>query len=96
MVQILLPPLSKKPKIKFLGFFFISLFILAFSIIQMPPGIPVATVGVNGAKNAAILAVEILALNDVALATKYAKFKASLKEKIVKANQELKKVNFPN
>ena len=66
------------------------------SIIQMPPGIPVATVGVNGAKNAAILAVEILALNDVALATKYAKFKASLKEKIVKANQELKKVNYKN
>lgn len=66
------------------------------SIIQMPPGIPVATVGVNGAKNAAILAVEILALNDEALATKYAKFKASLKEKIVKANQELKKVNYKN
>lgn len=66
------------------------------SIIQMPPGIPVATVGVNGAKNAAILAVEILALNDETLATKYAKFKASLKEKIVKANQELKKVNYKN
>src|SRR5574344_209191 len=47
------------------------------SIIQMPPGIPVATMGVNGAKNAAILAVSILALSNSDLAAKYANFKES-------------------
>lgn len=62
------------------------------SIIQMPPGIPVATVGVNGAQNAAILAVEMLALSDKAVADKLAAHKAGLKEKIVKANAELAKV----
>lgn len=62
------------------------------SIIQMPPGIPVATVGVNGAQNAAILAVEMLALSDKAVAEKLAAYKAGLKEKIVKANAELAKV----
>lgn len=62
------------------------------SIIQMPPGIPVATVGVNGAQNAAILAAEMLALSDEKLAVKMAEHKSSLKEKIVKANAELAKV----
>lgn len=62
------------------------------SIIQMPPGIPVATVGVNGAQNAAILAVEMLALSDKEVAEKLAAYKAGLKEKIVKANAELAKV----
>ena len=66
------------------------------SIIQMPPGIPVATVGVNGAKNAAILAVEILALNNSDLALKYADFKLKLKNKVVKANEELQKVKYKN
>ena len=51
------------------------------SIIQMPPGIPVATVGVNGAQNAAILAVEMLALADEALAKRLEQYKDSLKEK---------------
>ena len=64
------------------------------SIIQMPPGIPVATVGVNGAQNAAILAVEMLALNDVALAERLAAYKEGLKQKIVKANAELKEVKY--
>lgn len=64
------------------------------SIIQMPPGIPVATVGVNGAQNAAILAVEMLALSDETLSEKLMKYKISLKDKIVHANTELKEVSF--
>ena len=63
-----------------------------YSIIQMPPGIPVATVAINGAMNAAILAVQILALADSELATKFADYKTGLKNKIVKANEELKEV----
>lgn len=64
------------------------------SIIQMPPGIPVATVGVNGAQNAAILAAEMLALADSDLDKKLTAYKEGLKEKIVKANAELKEVKF--
>ena len=64
------------------------------SIIQMPPGIPVATVGVNGAQNAAILAAEMLALSDETLAQKLRDYKQGLKEKIVKANAELKEVKY--
>ena len=64
------------------------------SIIQMPPGIPVATVGVNGAQNAAILAVEMLALGDDALAERLAAYKEGLKQKIVKANADLKEVKY--
>ena len=63
------------------------------SIIQMPPGIPVATVGVNGALNAAILAAQMIALSDKALAEKLAAYKENLKTKIVKANEELAAVN---
>lgn len=64
------------------------------SIIQMPPGIPVATVGVNGALNAAILAAEMLALSDKELAEKLKAYKHGLKEKIVKANAELSQVKY--
>ncbi|MCD4732457.1 MAG: 5-(carboxyamino)imidazole ribonucleotide mutase [Bacteroidales bacterium] len=64
------------------------------SIVQMPPGIPVATVSINGARIAAILAVQILATADDQLANKVAGFKAELKEKIVKANEELAKVEY--
>ena len=64
------------------------------SIVQMPPGIPVATMGVNGAQNAAILAVEMLALSDEALALKMKNYKESLKGKIIKANMELAEVKF--
>jgi 5-(carboxyamino)imidazole ribonucleotide mutase len=64
------------------------------SIIQMPPGIPVATVGVNGAQNAAILAAEMLALSDTELAAKLRDYKLGLKDKIVKANEELKEVKY--
>lgn len=63
------------------------------SIIQMPPGIPVATVGTNAAMNAAILAVEIIALSDAALAERFDAYRASLSGKIVKANEELAKIN---
>ena len=64
------------------------------SIIQMPPGIPVATVGVNGAMNAAILAAEMLALADEKLAEKMAAYKAGLGAKIEKANAELAEVKY--
>ena len=59
------------------------------SIVQMPPGIPVATVGVNGAMNAAILAAQILATADSDIAARLANYKARLGEKIEKANQQL-------
>jgi len=65
-----------------------------YSIIQMPPGIPVATVGINAAQNAAILATQMIALTDAKVADKLAAYKESLKEKIVKANEELHKVEF--
>jgi 5-(carboxyamino)imidazole ribonucleotide mutase len=64
------------------------------SIIQMPPGIPVATVGVNGAQNAAILAVEMLALGDEQLAQRLAEYKTGLKAKIEKANKELADIKY--
>jgi len=64
------------------------------SIIQMPPGIPVATVGVNAAQNAALLAVEILALSDTALAQRLADYKQGLKQKVEKANRDLAEVKY--
>ncbi|MCQ2360450.1 MAG: 5-(carboxyamino)imidazole ribonucleotide mutase [Paludibacteraceae bacterium] len=64
------------------------------SIVQMPPGIPVATVGINGAMNAGILAVQILAVSDDKLQKEFAAFKENLKKKIEKANAELKEVKF--
>ena len=54
------------------------------SIVQMPPGIPVATVGINAGYNAALLAVQMLALSDQALAKRFSEFKDSLSGKIVK------------
>ena len=64
------------------------------SIIHMPPGIPVATVGVNAAQNAAILATEIIALSDEAVAAKIDAWKAGLGKKIEKANEDLKEVKY--
>lgn len=64
------------------------------AIVQMPPGIPVATVGIDGAQNAGILAAQIMAIADKELAGKLASFKESLKNKIVKANEDLKNVNY--
>jgi 5-(carboxyamino)imidazole ribonucleotide mutase len=65
-----------------------------FSILQMPPGIPVATVGVNAAQNAGILAAQIIATGDPAILEEVVKYKASLKKKIVQANEELQKVKY--
>ncbi len=65
-----------------------------FSILQMPPGIPVATVGVNAAQNAGILAAQIIATGDEEVMKEVAKYKESLKKKIVQANEELKNVKY--
>jgi 5-(carboxyamino)imidazole ribonucleotide mutase len=64
------------------------------SILQMPPGIPVATVAVNGAMNAAILAIQIMAVGDDLLMDKLLDYKENLKKKIVKANIELSEVKY--
>ena len=65
-----------------------------FAIMQMPPGIPVATVAINGAQNAAILAMQMLALADDSLMQKLVAYKAGLKQKIVKANQDLSQLQY--
>ncbi|MFA9389474.1 MAG: 5-(carboxyamino)imidazole ribonucleotide mutase [Prolixibacteraceae bacterium] len=64
------------------------------AIVQMPPGIPVATVGINGAMNAGILAAQMLAVGDEKIAEKLIAYKESLKQKIVSANNELADVKF--
>ena len=64
------------------------------SILQMPPGIPVATVSLNGAQNAAILAAQILAAGDETIMKKTIEFKENLKNKIVKANEKLAEHKF--
>jgi 5-(carboxyamino)imidazole ribonucleotide mutase len=64
------------------------------AIVQMPPGIPVATVAVNGAQNAGILAIQMMALGDPQLADKLVKFKGNLKKKIEQANKDLSEIKF--
>ena len=64
------------------------------SILQMPPGIPVATVGVNAAKNAGLLAAQILSVGDPELRNRFKINKNELKQKIVNANKELAKVEY--
>jgi 5-(carboxyamino)imidazole ribonucleotide mutase len=64
------------------------------AIVQMPPGIPVATVGINGALNAAILALQMIATGDETARQKLASYKESLKKKITKANEELASVTY--
>jgi 5-(carboxyamino)imidazole ribonucleotide mutase len=64
------------------------------AIVQMPPGIPVATVGINGALNAGILAIQILSTSDEKLQEKLSTYKEDLKKKIVKANAELSQIHF--
>lgn len=64
------------------------------AIVQMPPGIPVATVGINGAENAAILAVQMMATGNPELFDRLEAFKESLKNKVVQANSELQSVRF--
>ena len=64
------------------------------AIAQMPPGIPVATVAINGAMNAGILAAQIIASGDEELQAEVIKFKESLKQKIVKANEDLASIKY--
>ncbi|KPK84204.1 MAG: N5-carboxyaminoimidazole ribonucleotide mutase [Bacteroides sp. SM23_62_1] len=64
------------------------------SILQMPPGIPVATVGLDAARNAGILAAQILATGDPEIMEKVKNLKAGLADKIVQANEELKKIKY--
>ena len=65
-----------------------------YSMVQMPPGIPVATVGINAAESAALLAVQMMATYDEELYRRLEAYKESLKEKVVKANRELAEVKF--
>ena len=65
-----------------------------FSILQMPPGIPVATVGINASQNAGILAAQIIALGNKEVMEEVVKYKESLKKKIIQANDELKKIKY--
>ena len=65
-----------------------------YSMVQMPPGIPVATVGISAAENAALLAVQMMATSDEDLYRRLEAYKESLKEKVVKANRELAEVKF--
>lgn len=64
------------------------------AIVQMPPGIPVATVAINGALNAAILAGQMMAIGDASMMEKIKTYKENLKQKIVKANEDLSKVEY--
>ena len=64
------------------------------AIVQMPPGIPVATVGINASLNAAILAVQMLALSDAAVAERFEAYKKGLAQKIAKANEQLSDIKY--
>ncbi len=64
------------------------------SIVQMPPGIPVATVTINGGLNAAVLAMRMLALTDAGIAARLDSYRASLCGKIVKANADLSAIKY--
>jgi 5-(carboxyamino)imidazole ribonucleotide mutase len=66
-----------------------------FSILQMPPGVPVATVGVNASQNAGILAAQIIAAGDKEVMKEIVRYKEDLKNKIINANEEIKKIKFP-
>ena len=65
-----------------------------YAIVQMPPGIPVATVGINAALNAAILATQMLALSDEKIAQKVQEYKIGLAQKIVEANKALAQIEY--
>ena len=64
------------------------------AIVQMPPGIPVATVGINAGLNAAILAVQMRSLTDERIAARFAEYKQGLAKKIVKANEDLARISY--
>ncbi|MEK7583297.1 MAG: 5-(carboxyamino)imidazole ribonucleotide mutase [Patescibacteria group bacterium] len=65
-----------------------------FSTVQMPPGIPVATVGINSARNAGLLAIQILATSDTGLAKKFSDFKKSLADGVAKKADKLQKLGY--
>lgn len=65
-----------------------------YSIVQMPPGIPVATVGINAAKNAALLALEILSLSDPKLANNYQLFRKKIANDIIEKSDKLQKAGY--
>ncbi len=65
-----------------------------YSIVQMPPGISVATMGINGGLNAAVMAVQILSLSDPELAKRFNAYRSTLSQKIVSANEELKTLKY--
>ena len=65
------------------------------SILQMPPGIPVATVGINAAQNAGILAAQIIGVEEPRVRKAVIDYKANLKKKIINANEDIRKVMFP-
>ncbi|MDE5686197.1 MAG: 5-(carboxyamino)imidazole ribonucleotide mutase [Paramuribaculum sp.] len=65
-----------------------------YAIVQMPPGIPVATVAIDGGMNAGILATQIVALGDRDLAERYEEYRSTLAEKIVKVNGQLAEVRY--
>jgi phosphoribosylaminoimidazole carboxylase PurE protein len=64
------------------------------SIVQMPPGIPVATVGVNNAKNAGLLAVQILSTGEKSLRSKFKAYRVSMKEEVLAKNARLEKIGY--
>lgn len=64
------------------------------SIVQMPPGIPVATVGINGAKNAALLAIQILATSNKELALQLTQYRSQLKQSVLYKTEKLKKIGY--
>lgn len=67
-----------------------------YSIVQMPSGIPVATVAINGAKNAAILASQIIGVADDSVKNKITDFKASMKDGVMKKDARLQEVGYEN
>jgi len=66
------------------------------SIVQMPPGIPVATVAINGALNAGILAAQILAVADEALFAKLVEYKKNMRDAVAKKDDRLQEVGYKN
>ena len=65
-----------------------------YAIVQMPPGVPVATVGIDGARNAGILAAQILAVNDQALAQRLTSLKENMRQEVLKKTERLKEVGY--
>jgi len=66
------------------------------SIVQMPPGIPVATVAIDGALNAGILAAQILAVSDEELYAKLVEYKKNMREAVAKKDERLQEVGYKN